>query len=289
MIETKVAKITPKFAEEVLEKRNPRNRNVVESTVQSYANDMKNGRWVVTHQGIAFDENDNLVDGQHRLWAVVFSGVAVEMMITTGLPTQEVRGDIVICPQDVMDNGRIRHIGQQMQLSHNIKNGNKVAAACRGIVGIIYSGRMEKRLSASNSLYVYEQYGKDIEAVIAALHNKQSVSHNTAPLAMYHHGEPEKAMDICHQMRTLEGLTAPMRVYLRYLELKHLASASEKTMRAFAKCIKAFHNGESMSTVSDGEQGFQFLTSMYPSLNNKIRNQVKPISGATIKRVIKKK
>jgi site-specific recombinase XerD len=51
----KVETITPEWAIDVLEKHNPRNRKVSENTVQAYATDMRNGRWVLNHQGIAFD------------------------------------------------------------------------------------------------------------------------------------------------------------------------------------------------------------------------------------------
>jgi len=47
---------------------------------------MKAGRWKLTHVGIAFDINNVLQDGQHRLWAVVFSGRTVEMSVTFNTP-----------------------------------------------------------------------------------------------------------------------------------------------------------------------------------------------------------
>ena len=37
------------------------------------ARDMKAGHWRLTHQGIAFDPAGVLIDGQHRLWAIVES------------------------------------------------------------------------------------------------------------------------------------------------------------------------------------------------------------------------
>jgi len=45
------------------------------------------GEWIVTHQGIAFDENGLLVDGQHRLLAIIDSGRAVDCMVTRNLST----------------------------------------------------------------------------------------------------------------------------------------------------------------------------------------------------------
>jgi hypothetical protein len=74
--------VTPELAARWL-KNNFRNRSVREDVVSAYARDMANGRWVYTHQGIAFNDRDELIDGQHRLHAVILSGLAaVRMMVT---------------------------------------------------------------------------------------------------------------------------------------------------------------------------------------------------------------
>ncbi len=49
------------------------NRNIQWQRVLQFANDMTRGAWRLTHQGIAFNEDGKLIDGQHRLWAVVES------------------------------------------------------------------------------------------------------------------------------------------------------------------------------------------------------------------------
>lgn len=81
---TKVETITPKRAQLYLE-RNPNNRPLRKSHVLFLAKQMSLGEWQVTHQGIAFDENGDLSDGQHRLAAIVKVGVPVAMMVTYGV------------------------------------------------------------------------------------------------------------------------------------------------------------------------------------------------------------
>lgn len=44
---------------------------------------MRRGDWLVTHQGIAFDTRGVLVDGQHRLGAVVEADVTVKIAVFT--------------------------------------------------------------------------------------------------------------------------------------------------------------------------------------------------------------
>lgn len=75
--------IGPEIAKYYLE-FNGNNRRLRPSHVKALAYDMKNGHWQVTHQGIAFDDTGRLIDGQHRLHAIVEAGVAVQMPVTRG-------------------------------------------------------------------------------------------------------------------------------------------------------------------------------------------------------------
>lgn len=60
------------------------NRNLIPRRVQSYLSLMKEGKWQVA-QPIIFDENGLLIDGQHRLAAVVKFGRPVKFLVATGV------------------------------------------------------------------------------------------------------------------------------------------------------------------------------------------------------------
>lgn len=66
---------TPEMAVDVLEKMNSDNRNISQQWAEELANDMRMGRWRATSDSIGFDRNKILVDGQHRMWAIVLSGI----------------------------------------------------------------------------------------------------------------------------------------------------------------------------------------------------------------------
>ncbi len=85
---TKIMKITPDMAKRCLEK-NPNNRPIRPEWVKVLAEDMRTGNWRTTHQGIAFDEEGCLMDGQHRLRAILESGVTVEMEVTKGMKRED--------------------------------------------------------------------------------------------------------------------------------------------------------------------------------------------------------
>ena len=64
------------------------NRNLSPTKVNQYAADMKNGRWQVTHQGIAFDVNGVLKDGHHRLHAIIKAGIPVDILVVENIPRE---------------------------------------------------------------------------------------------------------------------------------------------------------------------------------------------------------
>lgn len=66
-------------------KQNKSNRPLRERTVSRYAKDMKAGRWRLTCQGIGFDRHGALMDGQHRLHAVILSGATIVCLVVRGL------------------------------------------------------------------------------------------------------------------------------------------------------------------------------------------------------------
>ncbi len=79
-MKTEVKTITPEIASAMLS-GNYDNRRLRKKTVEFYADEMIKGNWQVTHQGIAISLKGRLLDGQHRLSAVVKSGVSVDMVV----------------------------------------------------------------------------------------------------------------------------------------------------------------------------------------------------------------
>jgi len=82
--------ITPFVAKELL-KANVHNRKISGLTVKKYINEMESGEWMLSPQGIGFNDKGELIDGQHRLQAIIDSNITVPILVVTGLPirTQE--------------------------------------------------------------------------------------------------------------------------------------------------------------------------------------------------------
>lgn len=74
--------VTPDQATTWLQSNNI-NRTVRNHWVNQLANQIKEGNWVVTHQGIALSQSGVLLDGQHRLMAIEKAQIPVEMFVCT--------------------------------------------------------------------------------------------------------------------------------------------------------------------------------------------------------------
>lgn len=72
--------ITPAIAAEFL-KLNTANRPLRPSWIKALSGMMQRGEWMMTHQGIAITTDGRLIDGQHRLNAVIHAGVSVNMSV----------------------------------------------------------------------------------------------------------------------------------------------------------------------------------------------------------------
>ena len=83
MIKFVLMTITPDMARMWLQNHNEGNRGIKTVVVQKYSRDIKDARWRVTHQCVAFDASGNLVDGQHRLSAVVLADKAMVAYVAT--------------------------------------------------------------------------------------------------------------------------------------------------------------------------------------------------------------
>ena len=76
----RVVEITPDLAKKWLA-ANKDNRHARPSHINKLAMEIKNGIWKLTHQGIAFSSDGRLIDGQHRLEAIVTANKPVFMAV----------------------------------------------------------------------------------------------------------------------------------------------------------------------------------------------------------------
>jgi hypothetical protein len=95
-VEYQVTDVTPAMADKWLTTANTHNRNMRSKRVQDYARDMRTGSWVENGDAIRFAEDGTLLDGQHRLAAILEADVTIRMLVVSGLANTA---------QDTVDDG----------------------------------------------------------------------------------------------------------------------------------------------------------------------------------------
>jgi len=137
-----VVTVTPEVASIWLD-QNTNNRPLNKKRVTNLASVISRGEWELNGDSIRFSESGVLLDGQHRLAAIVESDTPIQTMVVTGLK------DSVF---DVIDRGATRTVGDVLSMRGE-KNYNAVAAATRlyytwSMTGNPFHGTPEKAPTA---------------------------------------------------------------------------------------------------------------------------------------------
>lgn len=129
--DTELVFITPEMAEEMLT-ANEKNRKPADRNIEQYASDMKEGKWDIASSGIIlFYFHGILKDGQHRLKAIIKSGVSMWMLIIR--PSKE---------PSIFDKGKLRSTRDTMTvmgIEESLRN-SKTIGGCRFYLNFVSPG-----------------------------------------------------------------------------------------------------------------------------------------------------
>lgn len=115
-----IVTMTPEWALQILTQQNTSNRHMRRSIVQRYAQSIRAGQWQLTQQGIAISSDGVLLDGQHRLAAIVEAEKPVQIALA------------IDCDPgifSVLDTGRARLAADILQ----VKGATQATAAAAGL------------------------------------------------------------------------------------------------------------------------------------------------------------
>jgi hypothetical protein len=166
-METRIEWVTPDHARLMLSNMIA-NRKVSRSAVDRYARDMRAGRWHAA-SALALDSEGRLVDGQHRLLAVIEAGVPVQMQVTRGADGYFA----------VVDQHRPRSVSFVAECAGMTQGKNLVTAlnairAYCGTTNYTVSGSWARcRVSSAEFLAWINEHPE----IIKSLHVAQSVKH----------------------------------------------------------------------------------------------------------------
>jgi len=129
--------VTPAMARAWLDQNRDDNRKVSLANVRKLAHAMKSGEWMINGETIKFDTKGRLLDGQHRLFAVLEADVSVYMEVRYGLDERAMY---------TIDTGKKRTMANAVQMAGH-KNSSLVAGAINVILGYL-NDDLEQTVSA---------------------------------------------------------------------------------------------------------------------------------------------
>jgi hypothetical protein len=165
-----IIRISPARAHAILKACNLHNRRCENRRIAQYAEDMRRDGWLFTGEAIKISREGILLDGQHRLYAVMDADVTVPLLLITGLDPRA---------QEVMDQGKPRSLGDAMHLRGE-GDPNNVAAALRSVAhfyrdGVPFQMGSAAGMSHGYALRLYDRGSnrEDLQAALKFVRNRR--------------------------------------------------------------------------------------------------------------------
>lgn len=152
MITAKIEIVDKTMAKQLLQ-NNVGNRKIDMKTVHAYAEQMKAGAWEENGEGIIISRNGKLKNGQHRLMAIIETGIPIPLLIVRG-----VEDDVYL-----YDDNKRRSIKDQANMAgveYNTKTG--------GIITLLLTGvTKQRRCGKKEALMYYAEHDSELNDAVS--------------------------------------------------------------------------------------------------------------------------
>lgn len=135
-----IEQVDPRRAADYM-KRNTKNRPLNKRHGLQLSDAMSAGHWWMNGETIIFASDGTLLNGQHRLWAIISSGVAVDVLVVRGIDEEAFK---------TLDGGKKRTVGDTLSLQGE-KDANKLAGA---VSALACYARLRGAISSSSVIGV---------------------------------------------------------------------------------------------------------------------------------------
>lgn len=235
--------ITPEWAQKTLNEKNAGNRTMNRIHVESLAKEMRRGKWKVNGDTICLN-GTRLIDGQHRLAAVVLSGVCIQTFVIEGLAS-----DVF----DTKDVGKRRSAGDTLGVRGE-PNACRLAA-CLILIDKYVTGRSDKSVTYSNT-EIEELLEKYPEARNSLHTNKAGRGIITPSVLdachyLFSRKDPVLAEEFVEKLTRGTGLEegTPWYILRERLVANSLSKAKLDRPYLMALCIKAWNHSRVGGTI----------------------------------------
>lgn len=147
----RVIDITPEMAAHMLA-RNDSNRAIKSTKLAQLEADLRNGAWVLNGETIILSDDFRLNDGQHRLAAIVNTGITVPALVVFGAPRAS---------RNSLDQGAARGAQDYLAMEGN-QYATAAASMCRNLIGYEAAGGRSFGIPSSvTNAQIMERYHND--------------------------------------------------------------------------------------------------------------------------------
>lgn len=198
--------ITPESATNWL-RANQHNRPVRRRHVSFLAKQILDGHWQVNGQTIIISEDEQVLDGQHRLLAVIEAGRQIQSLVVYGVDEEAFK---------TIDTGAVRTGADALCLEMpEVNSGTlKAASTAVGWCKRLEDGRLNSTRRISNTEII--QYIQKYPSLLQCVERLQSYQHEARPISVgigaalfeiFQRRSSDLAEDFMQKLYTGEGIT----------------------------------------------------------------------------------
>lgn len=233
--------------------KNGKNRPPGKNAVERYAQEMLRGEWRETGDTIKFNRRGLLIDGQHRLMAVIASGIGQWFMVATNVSDDSM---------SYIDGGKPRSMLDRLVI------GGRVGTACKESVSVarsMFVSTASRRaivasFTVSDMELVFSRYGDAIQFSIDKTSFKAGIkgvvnASLRAPVARaYYHMDHDDLSSFCEaitrgdmSMATNQTIAVLYRQIIR--ETQNRTYQRSDRYRRVERTLLAVKRGENLSKI----------------------------------------
>lgn len=253
-METRVVLVNAEMAKKWLARRHPEQRDCREGTVVKYMNRMLGDRWVLVPEPIAFDTEDFLIQGQHRMEALVRAnlirpGIAFQFNVSTN-----VEGSFSL----PMDQGVTRTAEDRFGWPRGV-------AAIVRMLGALESGTPAFHPDMEGLPSIYERNEEYILKVHGDFYTSQKSALATPALAVIAFALPiskMKVLEFASRVKSGEELrSGDPELRFRNWVYENTGGGGGQYIYALAACtaIRAVLQGKSLKAITTTQAGYRYL------------------------------
>lgn len=258
----KVVRVSPALAAHWLKRNHPNNRRLNQGQIAGFVADMQAGKWVLTHQGIAFDANGNMIDGQHRCHAIVQAGVEVDLLVVNNPEGSY---------QSPIDFGWKRNIATVQNWS------TREVAAIGALRSLEHGYASNSKLTMAEAVEIHEHH---LEA-LRECNRERTTGGLIAACVWAYPCAPGPTLDFLSQVCNGEMIARgdPAWAY-REWKKRNARMQTWEHAKAALNCLRFVVHGQPMRGVFVGEMGYRAFTAQRRKLKVPFTPPAETVPGA---------